>query len=111
MGNTYATAGLASNQFAGNLAENAVCASNVPSASPVLQAITDLQQQIGECRYSADEMIGAIGSVLRGEPPETNQRATRPAMASELAETIQQMADGVRAIRHQIADARERLTL
>lgn len=106
MGNANATSA-----FTGGYAGNATCATEAPAQSPVMQAMADLQQQIGECSYNVDELIVGIGIALRGESPETKQENPRPTMASGLAETIQQMADSVRAIRIRVTDARERLTL
>lgn len=89
----------------------AVTASDCPVTPPVVQALNDLSNQIGECRYSADALIEAISPALSSVKPADTAEPARPAMASELAETIQQMADAVRATRLRITDARERLTL
>lgn len=104
----YAANGAAAARINPNLA---VTTSECQVPPPVVRALNDLRDQIGECRYSADALIEAISPALCSAKPSDTGEPARPPMASELAETIQQMADAVRAARLRITDARERLTL
>lgn len=79
--------------------------------SPVSQAIQSLRDEISEVHYHADSLIGHISPALRAAQPTSQELKERPAMASALAEDIQQLADVLRAARDKLVNARERLTL
>jgi hypothetical protein len=79
--------------------------------SPVSLAISNLRNEISEVHYHADSLIHSIAPALRAIAPANDETEGRPAMASDLAEEIQYLADVLRAARAKLADARERVTL
>lgn len=78
--------------------------------SPVSAAISRVRDEISECNYWADLLIGSMGYALRPQPA-SEEKPPRLSAASPLADDIELFAENIRGIRAKLMDARERLTL
>jgi hypothetical protein len=92
------------------ISHNQPCVSAEPPDSPVGMAIARVREEIIECHYHIDMLIGGVGSALRPQGP-SELMPDRMEAASPLANEIELIADNIRNMRLKITDARERLTL